>query len=690
MRGLGLFVLLAVVGSPLLASGGECDLRIAVVDVEGNPGQAGLVVRIASTASNYSATRRIDQSGFVEFPGAACDSLSVSAGVVYPGGSEVFQAYASTSVPAGPRHDRTISLIVPELARVVLDARDPDGLPVIGVSASLFYLASPDQFFPSILLVSNSLGRADGFLVRGASYRWTYGYRRSPDEDLQAIFDGQRVEEPAIVSVNSADVKLDLRLDDIGHVAGVVRSVEGEVLPRMFVELLGEDSAPLVHSLVDAEHRFALSVASFPATIRVRDTEDAWLFDPETATVGADSDEELVFLARRDDSPRIAGRVVRAKTDSGVDGIAVFATWVCPGGDRGSVSVETDFEGRFRVPCHESCSYQLTAGPAGSLLNGESRFESDACSEQVVLELRQGARIHGRVKGVTGLGPDDLTVWAEPAKGLGGASSVDAEGNYGVDGLRLAEYRLFLRGAKGLAVVDSNGKIPKVKLRTEDDLVEIDLTAVEAGELCLRLENSAGSAISPGAVSLFETATSDSAEFVVRTRTSVDEVCASTVPPGNFYVRAGGWHLDYVPTWWPGEEDKLLATEVEIESGEPTRIGPMVVRESGRVVFAFPSPVQLDADSAIQIRKPCPQPAVDGVRVDCGEWTLVGREQFAKDSRDPRRVNVVGTPVGVWDLRLCLGSKCVGDSEWVSVQGVRISTGASEIIDVSPGHANGE
>jgi hypothetical protein len=324
--------------------------------------------------------------------------------------------------------------------------------------------------------------------------------------------------------------------------------------------------------------------------------------------------------------------------------------------------------------------------------------------------LEEGGTVAGRI-----LGPGRKPlegVRVSVGAGRFGLVRTGPDGEYEVSGVPPGRHVInpLLRGLSGISdpigvpvepqAFDENGLLPVVVLEEPGDRVRQDFRVVPGGRVCVRVADPKGEPLEVERLAVFRSGDEKPYRtqygYSADRRDEPDRLCARSVPPGRLAVQASS--RSFVDVWWPGEEERALATEVELEPGKTVEIGPMIARPAGIVRITLPerfvNDVVLKADllPAIATKEPtvpCSAVSEDGAE----EWIALPRERIEpKRDRDDeagdddgwrfREVRIEDVPEGAWWLRICMGKDgCDDRDDFCSKGVVSVKRGATTETD---------
>jgi hypothetical protein len=403
-----------------------------------------------------------------------------------------------------------------------------------------------------------------------------------------------------------------------------------------------------------------MGLTQLPTRLYVRDLDGRLEFEPETITLSeGDSGEGIRFVARPTKREPIIGQLI-ADTNDGPVGPAEVSLSLLPLGPM-NVSVKTDSVGRFEAPCFPDITdsmLMVRVKAFRGFMERSWRGFSIKCGEQIEIQLERGANISGRVLDRDGAPLVGLPIQAKAERHSRIVFS-DNEGKYEFDGVVPGEYALTISERWSnpqeheFVLLDEEGTFPELVIEEPGESFELDLVAVEPGEICATVVDENDQPFDYSDVRAVDV--SRNRTFYQRDvfGTTKSEVCSVALAPGQYLVKVGTWSSPFAPTWYPGSIDPRLASYVEVREGENTTIGPIVGTPSGSLRARVERGWNFgDEPRFIEL---------DEVLDDHSEGRKTGFErELGQLRRESWGVYLLrGLPVGRWNLKLCeTADKC--------------------------------
>lgn len=563
------------------------------------------------------------------------------------------------------------------------NTRDTSGNPVPGVIFTLIPVEQHEERrAPVLTLTSSGDGTTAAPVVSGVTYRVTFA-GTGLGELVSLSVDGERVDAgtaearagspraPIIIVVGERPVVLSTVWQATSRVAGIINS-SGRAARYSDMSIRVQSTNGVYLTPVGADGAFSLSVPSFPVTLEPRDSDGTWSFDPDHRVLESGDDQDLVvFNASKNSVDRVGYRVVDRKDGDPLSGFKAVAVW-CDGDEERFRKITSDEDGQGDLPCVPGCLYRFSFGEQGSYPRRMVRKTIEDCDKQVRLELSKGGTVAVVVNDHRGNPASGVLVRLQRDGWTGGAiAETDGEGKFRSEALVKGAYRISVADTSTLAIVDSQGEIPRFVIEDADAEVSLRLRVVEGGRVCVNAVDPEQEPVSLKELIVFD---EDGETVVQRPRTRMghaqSELCSKSLPPGNYYVKVERGKPTILPAWWPGTSDRDLATTVEIAAGDRLVLEPFFLTYAGTIRFDFGS-TSAGEEWRIEIQKQ----AEDDDRA----WIQVNPAQVAvlKD----KRWNVA-VPTGFWNLRVCSSEDCEADLVWSSETPTRVRTGAVVEIDV--------
>ncbi len=421
------------VGDVVLRAGRRIEGR--VLDADGRPvigqrvslvGANGDRARLVGDASARKGTYGEEEEAYTDdlgrfrFPGLALGVYTLSARL--PGGE-----IPPREVTLGDDADALgVDLRVPDGRDLVVRVRDARG----NALAQAFVSA----FGPERQGVSGTTDAKGAVTLRITRGTWKVGVHWERELDAK----GRNLLGANDVVASDADDELEIRLEDAGFLAGLVRDASGAPLARALVGAFAPGRAPSA-TVTDAEGRFSLQVAAPDVyAVRVTGQHDAdhpgQILEMVGERLGVRAgDTEVILVARPAPRDRAFTLVVE-----GPDGRPVVGARVSVAGWNGTTSrLATGEGGRVEVGDLSSRPVDVEAEPDaghGDVWIAARPLRVVPDGQTVSIRLRVGVAVSGRVHRADGRPARDVYVGAHatPLDGEGDdwTATTDAEGRF--------------------------------------------------------------------------------------------------------------------------------------------------------------------------------------------------------------------------------------------------------------------
>lgn len=702
-----LFVMVAGVPGPR-ANEPDCSLRVGVVDEAGAPAPVGVVVRV--TAGERVIER--DWPGGTEalvIDAVPCGTALVEAG--YRTFYDQVEPFTSNGIALMSGVPGNVVLEVPPLRSVRVGVRDRDGRAVPGARFLLVPRSTLANRFGAGMVRSTG---PDGALTTVVDPRETYEIRHPfewEESAVAATLDRNPVELRVVIAPGRHAVEVDYVVASGHWIELSVRDASGNGIAGIGFHSPGEMHG--ASAVTAADGSSAINLKRLPIEILPIDPDgERWVFEPKSATVTEETaGATLHFLARERDGDQFVLSVREERTGAPVSGVRLRGhTEECPGSWIAFHERMTDADGIARIPC-APCPYEISViPPPGSRLLWQKWKGEVSCEDGVSIDLARGAVVSGSVRDKRGRPVPDLRL-ALGSLSAQSNSITDDDGRFEFTGVGTGTFEVKLVRSRALdairghllvrrdAVASSVDALdPSVTIDSLSEEVELELALVPGGLVCVTLAEPDGNPIAVGVLDVYhpdrEEPVSMTAQSSLVGTDEPERLCTLPLPPGDFLLRAGAGRYskpDYIPLWWPGEEERDLATPVRVEPGKTVEIGPMFVTPAGTLLLDVADVVErpdlerlrveLRAAPAADAAEESEEPAPTWTRVDSDRIKL---QETQDDAPEPLRVSVSKVLVGSWDARLCImPEEGDGDSAetepscWASGTSVDVVAGAT-------------
>ena len=554
---------------------------------------------------------------------------------------------------------------------LTLRAEDLNGHPIPHLRFAIVPLEyiSPEHR-SAVFVLTDHRGVAETKVLTGIRYRIDFSEEWIGDIE-SLTFNGIVSAKPLVVTIPENPSTLHVVFSQTYRVTGTIRTTADSALQDVSLDLLGTARGDCYDCYpVEPDGAFALVTRTLPITIRPSDTDERWLFDPEHITVTEENQRDgLLFVASLREGERLQGRVEELGAGTPVAHASLMATWSCGS----SVSVRrlvADSAGEFELPCIEGCTFRIEVESIGPYRRRLVTKTVASCDDELVLQVSRGGRLFGQVTDQWHDPIPDLAIRA-----LAGtqrhATQTDEHGAYEFIGLPPGSYALTVNDYdspvehRQLVLVAENGGVPTAVVGEELVDTRLDLRAIEGATVCLTIVDPEQQPLKFRTLHVF-LHDREAHVDLQRARMGIaqEKLCSRTLAPGHYLVRAGKLTGPFIPVWWPGEEDRDLATTVEVIAGKDVEIGPMMVRPVGviRVSLADEGP----APDPERVRVWLQEFAEDA---EISEWRMLEPDHiFTIDSA----LHLTPIPVGRWHIRVCAEESCKTTELWQTTDPVQV------------------
>lgn len=713
-RPFAILCLIALATSAAVADDG-CDLAVRVFMENGAEAPAGVMVRMtAADGTQVQGATSNDGSG-ARFEQVPCGGWQVEVGSYRSlWGMDRSRVWARAVVEATPGVVAEAVVTVPTVRALTVRADDLDGIAVPGGFVVAWYVSGSDGVFRSgESFVLGPDGSGTAFLTAG---RYQVRYRPAPPREIvETDVDGRAAEEQPVFDLADADVVVRYRVTTASTVSGVIRDESGAGVEGVFVETLNSEGGPdcVRCWTTAADGSFRADVREFPARVQPSDDTGAWSFEPADLFVDSESESQgLFFVAVPRTEGRLRGSIVSRRDGSPIGEASVWTHPRCPDDVElqrsWMTTLQAEPDGTFETVCPDpACDVEVSVYPPEDTRYLGTKWvgSTDGCTADIRIELDVGATIRGVVTGPRQRPAENLPLRLHAE---GKRVRTDDGGRFVFDRMTPGTYEIEVDPAEAdddrrdwvlvpsWGEQDSPPPLSEVTLDGSGVEEELDLVVLEGGRLCVTIRDEDGRATVVDRVQAYVPG-----EDRPRTRTTTnrselrdepDTICAGPLPPGLYEVEIGRDSGRFMPTWWPGEEDRTFATPVEVEAGKTADVGPLTVRPAGGgylevpgvdlerdgmyLVDLLPVPDEDDADDPDRI-EPSWEPLPEE-RVKLIVRSRRGQDENGEDETVERhtRVRLLPVPAGSWDVRLC-DTDCDRGTVWCSEAPLTIRTGES-------------
>lgn len=661
---------------------GPCSLTVGVVQENGAVAPAGVTVRAFSEDGSVLDSTTTGHQGQVRFGGINCGPVRLEIGQWRGAPAPGFTAWSEEEVflLAGVpgRTQITIRPVTPVTASVI----DADSRPA---PTGLFVVYPLPDSRPGL---RHSVGQvasgAEGqtrFLLHQGRYRVTWGNSATPP--IRTMVDGLEVEYPAILDVGDAPVRVEFQVPNQLEVAGRVtdptdRGFEG-IEMRAIAEGGGENRYSA--AALSSDGRFRLAVRNFPALVVPFDLTEQSSFEPEMIRLEQPADSDIVFEVRRRHGPTLLGLAVDKDTGDPLVGfeVSVGADLDCTAALPDHLRIReptvgwtrTDKLGRFSSRCSTRCPTVVRVSGQGPYLPTSVTIPSEQCEGEHRFTLDRGAVIRGSVIDRKGGPIADLPLSSGTRR-----FRTDAEGRFRLQGLSPGTYtfsvdsRLANDEQRYLVLVSrraGDNTLARVGIAVKDrnDHLDVEMKALRGGSVCAYVESEQGHAPALTRLELFEQDKEEpqyrrQAGGHARERIRPDVLCSETMAPGSYQARLSG---DFVPTWWPGRAERILAEPFDVRPGEEVTLDSVTVVPAGSIVVELPGwPWPDQGDPVFEFAPEHDTESTQGEgekesptwqRHDRVSFNSYARNKDPERWREAPRFTLESVPTGRYQLRVC-------------------------------------
>lgn len=570
---------------------------------------------------------------------------------------------------------------IPSQQKLSIRFEDASGRPVPQIPFTIVPIEGPpDAEWPAAVLGrSGNNGAASALLPSPATYRITFSSWKRAGDLVAVTLNDRAVEPPVLFTMGSEPVELKVVIETAGRVSGAVSTQNNEDLSHLFIDVLGSSQGDCYQCWpVVPDGTFEFATNEFPVTVRPHDPEGRWAFEPESISVSKDGQHDgLLFVATRRDGQRLRGRVVDRQTGDPLAGAKIIGSWACGDSSSGG-RIPTDQSGVFDLPCSSGCAYRMDVIAPAYLRTVFEETVSE-CDEEITVQLDKGERLFGTIVDKREHPVAGLPVWAKKSPGTY-TTITDDNGTYEFTGLPVGSYLLMVNDRRALGphrqwvLLDDRGGTPSISLIGGATETRLDAKAVQGGTLCISVRDHEYNPLKlKGPLRVFVPDGEKPVDIRrAPMRVAQEQLCSRHLAPGHYLVMVGDWSAPFVPTWWPGEEDRELATPVRVEAGKQLDLGPMFVRPAGRILAALEEPQDLEM-GAMRMEL---QEVVKDEDVEV-EWSAIPQDRVTVADGT---INLRRVPTGRWNVRLCARDGCQEGKLWRNVEPVEVRMGETSSI----------
>ena len=468
---------------------------------------------------------------------------------------------------------------------VTVTIRNAQGRPVLDGNIEVRRITTSEatKQSGSGFLTPDNNGTVELALPRGrySVYYWSQGVRFE-----EVLVNGTPVAQP-IIDVGEHPVQVQFVVPSFHGIRGTVRDLRGSPVSRVriYAYVPGQELYLTTRTDAHEDGTFTIITEELPLVVIPVARSEKLVIEPSSTTV-TDPRVALHFVAKPDEGRMIQGRVIDATTAQPLPEFSVVVSTQCEGVrldrvrriiERETHYATTDASGSFSIRCPQLCPFTVRAYRIRSeYQEAQASFLPGTCPSDILFEVDRGAVLSGTVMNGRKKPIKDL-----PLVLKGRSSTTDSDGRFRFDGLRPGEYTVRIN--ERAASPDQDGLVLEMEQVTLDlgGQVDVTLTAVRGGNICVSITDELGGLIPIGTVEVYDP-TEDELVFQRAIHESTDReepnvLCTERIPPGEYRILALGKRFQ--PTWWPGIADGLLARLVTVEPDETTTLTPLVVCE---------------------------------------------------------------------------------------------------------------
>lgn len=670
---LGLSVLVSFASAS--AAEDSCTAEVRILGTDGAAPRMALSLRLVDgAAKNHLLATAVGQSQ-ATFEHVSCGPSAME--VWFEADPQIWALHESIRLRReifefDDRRRALLNVSVPAVRRVPCRVLDIEGKPVAGGIVEPF--PRPDNSSTTLAVGTRISAEGTGvLLLTDGKYRLTYQDENNFKE-MPSRINGVTNDSEFVV-VGSAELSVEYVVERPAStlvIAGRVVDPEGTGIADIDIERSG---ARFGGTKADDNGSFEIRVRPTEkrVTLTAHDPQARWLFDPVAVEPRA-APERFSWVARPWPGPRLQGRVLAADTGEPIARVHIMTRLDCledPPGDL--VSISTDAQGRFDMPCSEDCPATLDVYPYWSegpvyFSEQEVPVPAGACGDSWAVRLERGSSVFGEVVDRHGHGVSGLRLKLERTDGgYGSEWTTGPDGSYSFHPLWRGHYSVrldeMITGGDDrffyLAAAENAVDPPPVIEVGDVQDVRVDLAVFRGGLLCAKGVETPEHGFPLPVTALHVVRAGDPGStppgriYDLRHHRSADGGCTLGLPAGKWRFTATSYHLDrplVVPGWFPTGESES-PDSYAVTPGRITFVDPLPGQPAGGVTIDLADHrFSRDDRPAVEVA-----PRVEG-RDEASPWVPVPPERvWIYTDRETGRFRLMTVlPPGTYDLRLRL------------------------------------
>ncbi|MBD3868296.1 MAG: carboxypeptidase regulatory-like domain-containing protein [Acidobacteria bacterium] len=670
-----------------------CSAMVTVVNEQGAALPAGYNISLMFSPVDLREQGTDGISKSFRFDSLPCGEALAVVGQGGGGAVEqrVLEAVVREPVSLEPGAPLEVHLTIPAMIPVTVVAVDENGAPAAGGNVIAIPGGDNRQNFGSAHYGSlSSTGEAVLQLQPG---RYLLQTSFSDGQTVQSMtVDGATFNAKEPLLIGDRPRELLIVVSSAERITGIVTEDDGEPIPgyqlivRKVVSVRDNQ-----YTMLQEDGRFVVTTSEFPVEVFIHDPGGDWKFEPVSILV---PDKEhangLHFTGRHFEDRTLKGRVLAGDPAVPVARAFISSSPNCYTGDgkrsvARPVQIMADDDGEFELPCFDGCyiSLEISKPRSEEYLPLEWYGGPEECEQEQTFILQEGNTVTGVVTDSQGDPVPDLVVGTMMMRNQ---AVTDGEGRYRIQSLDAGRYELQVMRPRDAAfnpwilMTEDSGKGPAVQFNSNGKTRELDLVVTRGGSICLDLGDGEGRSMGVDYLELFLSGEDNPAKASSRYdstgMTRTDPFCLGPLAPGDYHLRAGNRFSSFMPTWWPGTDDREQATLVSVIAGDRLELGPMTTHRAGPVQvnikeghFLQSSPPFLAFRVAVERNDPEEEvEEQEWVQVDQDELRFLGETKTRTEAGQPtyRSLRYAPYPTGRYDVRLCETEDCEDGKVWCS------------------------
>ena len=525
--------------------------------------------------------------------------------------------------------------------------------------------------------------------------------------------DGKPARRPVAVEVATEPVNMTFTVRRPGILRGRIEDPAGIAIPWVNVNALSPGPLPpnyrgIGQTVGGVDGTFELRVDRLPVEVVV--TAENRMFEPAYRLV-RNHEDPLLFVGHpiRTDL-RLEGRLVDQQSGEPLAPASVTLFTHCDETDLPAArqyrsfmqaTVEVDSEGRFSLPCSNSCPMGLRFHPqrSGFVLNTRVEVPGGQCDSLGTVEVPRAGIVTVTVRDASG-----EPVPALRLRGFSSSPTTDGNGRFEVSWVEAGAHpisidRLFVSADQADLVLVSNsetathGREAVAVIEKPGDRLRLSLTAVLGGVLCLEPVDAQGSGLPITAIEVQHDNGIPVASATVPwqpRKGNRNRLCTRPLQAGAYRVQARG--PGFVRSWWPGKREAADAMSIQLDAGQTVTLGQMVVEPAGSLDALLPGWVGAGQQELVwEIRPAETREQVAWTRhsPDCSGCRTRPGWVFDRGAGGPGmfwgiNCRLTDLPIGTWDARAYRPGSDPADTAWRSVEPVPVRIGRVTHVAFEP------